>query len=145
EEVFLREIVIDAAAELIELALTRRRAVHERARRIVGARHEGEQLADDRIRHACPLRFGWNLRLDGGHLASLTPFVAGEEKRLVAPDWPAYTVAVHVALEGRNRPRGVEKVFGVEIFVAHELEGAAMDAVRAGLGNARDDDPRIAA
>src|SRR5262249_15384110 len=129
DKVLLREIVVDAAAELIELPLAGRRAEYERAGRVVGARHDGEQLLHNRIRHAGLLRFGWNRRLDGRHFAPLAPFIAGEEECLVPPDRPAYAVAVHVALEGRNRPRGVEIVLRVEVFVTHEFESAAMDAV----------------
>src|SRR6476620_2983343 len=125
--------MIDAAAELVELALAGRRAVHECARRIVGVRHDGEQLLHGRIRHGRTLRFGGNLRLDRRHLASLAPFIARKEERLVPFDGPAYTVAVYVAFERRDRSRGVEEILGVEPLVADELKGAAVHAVRTRL------------
>ncbi len=123
-------VVIDAARELVELAAAGRGANEIRAGGVVGMRHQRHQFLRDRIGDGAALGIGRNRSLQRGHLSSLPALVAGEEEGAITHNRPAHAVAENIALEGGNGSGpGVKIVFGVELFVAHEFEGGAVDAV----------------
>src|SRR5260370_40724100 len=136
-------VVVETYGELVQDALARRRPDKECSRRIVGQRHNAEQLQDHRIGHGRPLGRCWHLRLERGHLTPLSSFIAGEEERAVSADRPSYAIAKNISFKRNDGSWGIEEVLGVELFIAHELDGAAVETVRAGLVNARDDDPGV--
>src|SRR2546426_10039508 len=68
-----------------------------------------------------------------------------EEEGLSFPNRSADGIAEDVPLEGRNREiRTVEKVLRIELFVAQIFKSGSVKGVCTLLGNAIDDDSRIA-
>ena len=129
-DVFLGEIVIDPAGELIELAPAG--CGPEKPVAGIGRRDQGKQFLDDGIGDSGPLSRRWNLRIQSRHLATLPPFIAMEEKCVVAYDRTTDGIAVNVSLERRNRRiRTVEKVLCIELLVAHELPSGTVQRIAA--------------
>ena len=82
----------------------------------------------------------------GGALADFGAFVVGKEEELVLAvedlgdvDGGAHRETVLIALEGRIGAGRIEEILGVQLLVAQELKGRAVEVVGAGFGGEIDD------
>src|SRR5205085_4984729 len=81
-------------------------------------------------------------RLDAGLAIDPRPLIGAEEEGLIPADGTADGAAELIALEGRD---GVgEKVARIQILIAQELEGGAVQAIRAGTRHGIHGGARIA-
>src|SRR5207244_4927488 len=76
-----------------------------------------------------------NQRLNARRLTETQAFVIAEEESLVLANRSAEGPSELVALKGRPRTHGIEKVSRVQRAVAQELKRGAMEAVGSAVGD----------